>query len=47
MANAILLLAVTCLLASGEFLFRGAGPAIRNRPVADMVWTLSTSVASR
>ena len=41
MANAILLLTVTCLLAGGQFLFKSAGLAIRNRPVADMVWTLA------
>ncbi len=33
---------VTCLLAGGQFLFRGAGLAIQNRSLSDVVWTLAT-----
>ena len=41
MINVALLLTVTCLLASGQFLFRAAGLAIRNRSLPDVVWTLA------
>lgn len=42
MINSFLLLTVTCLLAGGQFLFKGAGLAIQNRSLADVVWTLAT-----
>ena len=42
MINSVLLLTVTCLLAGGQFLFKGAGLAIQNRSLAGVVWTLGT-----
>lgn len=40
--DTLLLMAVTCLLALGQALFKGAGLAIRGRPPAEMAWTLAT-----
>lgn len=42
MLNTIILITVTCLLAGGQFLFKGAGLAIADRPLAGVIWTLAT-----